>query len=102
MAGEDRRPQVTSTVPASITRDGALAWCHAQQWAFAGYYKYRFRFTASDGVLTGEVSAGGDTADIYRYDITRDGMSFGDLLAGGWDFRVRSGGVTLYEGDDEG
>lgn len=53
-----------------MTDDEALAWAKAATWQFDSYYKYSFYFIARGGAITGRAHCGGDSGDIYRFEVT--------------------------------
>jgi len=90
---------------ADIWRD----WAKSAEWKFSSYYKFTFTFTASGERLVYPVSdqaerapfaatatAGGDSADIYRWHVA-DPMTWAEICEGGEvDFTIRSEGGVLF------
>ena len=82
------------------TGEQAQAWAQRQQWKFAGYYKYRFTFTAEEPGITGSASSGGDSGDIYRYSVNPV-MTWENITGAETDLRVtHADGTVLYDRDD--
>jgi hypothetical protein len=77
-------------------KDRAEEWAAARTWKFTGYYKYTFSFEAGDDGIHGLVNAGGDSGDIYRYDVEPE-MTWLALGCGETDLWITdAAGHTLY------
>lgn len=64
-------------------------WAKGQQWRFSSYYKYEFFYTATDesGCYIGSLCTGGDSGDIYRYDVCDDEVNL-DRAVGGMNHQI--------------
>jgi len=80
-------------------RERWLEWAKHSMWTFTEYYKYTFYFRTTGRVLslpdgagedvTATLSVGGDSSDIYRYQVGTEPMTWTEATCGGdWDLRV--------------
>ena len=89
---------MTLSVPMGIKDERAdrerwLEWARNCMWTFTSYYKYTFCFRTTDRLLLlpgGEpedivatLSAGGDSGDIYRYEVGTEPVTWTEATACG-------------------
>lgn len=99
---------MTAGLPDPSPQETWLAWARSGPWHFESYYKYAFTFgrqgrlrlpSGQTGWFTARLSAGGDSADIYRYTVAPS-MTWDEIIGGGeWTFTVRTPGEVVFSTD---
>lgn len=62
--------------------------------SFTSYYKYSFAFKSADGKY--EITVGGDSSDIYKFDVDTRPVKLRDLVGYGYLY------LTTPDGDFDG